>query len=328
MTMRNPIMPLAALAAALALPAAAQDAARFLDATARAYREQARYPENSWALRAGQPDPVKAEHTPTAVTSGGRDGAPELAVWSAAISAQAPADVDLYATLSRGLSKVEAERVTAEIVDEAGQVAAKAVYADDGRGPDRAAGDGIWSARVSGLPLPELAANYLVAVEAAHSGGALLHGSGGFLYSRPWARLTGAYRDRLHDGNVVIEAEVEVTRAGRFHLVGTLAALDGRALGSAQNAIALAPGRHWLGLSFYGLMFHERGAAGPYRLASLALRTTGAMPNALAPLAENAHVTRAYALRELRATPFGQAELLAAAERLERDAARAATQRP
>lgn len=318
----KPLLLTAALAAAL--PSSAQDGARFLGETARMYREQARYPESSWPLRAGQADTLKDERTPTVVTSGGRDGAPELRLWNAAVSVEAPGDVDLFASLAQADRKLRPERFTAEIIDQSGALGAKAVYADDGRGADREAGDGVYSARVSGLPVPELAAQYLVAVEAALPGGALVHGSGGFLYSRPWARLTGSFRDRQSDGNVVVEAQVDVTRAGRFHLAGTLATPDRQALGTAQAAVELGPGRHWIALSFYGLMFHDRGAAGPYRLVSVTLTTTGGMPNALGPLHEDAHVTRAYALSELRATPFGQADLTAAAERLEREAARLA----
>lgn len=313
---------LLSLAVAVALPAGAQDvAARFLRESARAYREQGRYPADSWVLAPGQADPVREKRTSSAVTTGDRTA--ELAVWSGEVSYEAPGDVDLFASLGQGTRKLSAERVTAEVLDAAGNLVDKLVYRDDGAGADRAAGDGVYSVRLTGLPQPELAATYLVRVEPARAGGELLHATSGFLYSRPWARLTGAYRDSLRDGNVVVAVQVEVTRAGRFHLSGTLATLGGQALGTAQNAAELAPGRHWVELSFYGLMFHDRGAAGPYRLASLALATTGAMPNALNRLVENAHTTRAYKLAELRSTPFDRAELVNAAERLEAEAERA-----
>lgn len=308
---------LLSLAAAVALPAGAQDvAARFLSESARTYREQSRYPADSLALRAGQADPVREKRTSSVVTAGGQDGAPELSVWSGEVSYEAPGDVELFASLGQGTRKLRAVRITAEVMDAAGNLVDKLTYRDDG--------DGVYSVRVSGLPEPELAAAYLVRVEAAGAGGELLHASSGFLYSRPWARLTGAYRDSLRDGNVVVAAQVEVSRAGRFHLSGTLATVDGQALGTAQAAAELSPGRHWVELSFYGLMFHDRGAAGPYRLASLALATTGAMPNALNRLAKDVHTTRAYRLSELRATPFERADLVSTAERLEAAAARAA----
>ena len=79
----------------------------------------------------------------------------------------------------------------------------------------------------------------------------------------------------------MILAEVDVARPGRFHLAGTLHTLKGEPVGTAQSASELEPGRHWIELSFYGLMFHDRKVAGPFRLGTLAFSTTGGMPNAL-----------------------------------------------
>lgn len=308
---------LALAALATALPAAAESTAeRFARETARVYREQARYPEHSWVLAAGQEDPVRAKRTPNGVTARGQDGLTALSVWPAEVSFEAPGHVDLYASLARGARTLRAERVTGEVWDGNGNLVDKIVYTDDGQGADRTAGDRVYSARVSGLPTPNLAATYMVRVEAA-AGSDVVHAVDGFLYSRPWARLTGAYRDRPDAGNVVVSVEVEVERAGRFHLAGTLASLAGEPLGVAQNGVQLGAGRHWIDLSFYGLMFHDRGAAGPYRLASLALTTTGEMPNAMSALARDLHVTRAYNLAELRSTSFERADLLEAAARSE-----------
>ena len=89
----------------------------------------------------------------------------------------------------------------------------------------------------------------------------------------------------LRDGNLVIAAEVEVTERGRFHLAGTLYSMAGEPIGYAQAAAELEPGRQWIELSYYGLMFHDRQAAGPYRLGTLALATTGRMPSQARPAA-------------------------------------------
>ena len=73
-----------------------------------------------------------------------------------------------------------------------------------GKGADRKAGDGIWSARVrmpAGLE-PELAASYMVKVTSRLLDGDLRESVGGFLYSNPGAHLTGRYRDEVRDGNL------------------------------------------------------------------------------------------------------------------------------
>ncbi len=318
---------LIALALLLAAsPAGAQATAEgFLRAAAADYRGQARYPTHSWALPSGQADPVAAERDPSPVTRRGPEGSgATLAVWAGAVSFEHPEPVDLYASLTLAGQAVAVDRLRGEVVTEAGELVGTFEYLDDGRGADRQAGDGVYSARLGWVRPPELADAYLVRVEAQGPQGLVLAAAGGFLYSRPWARLTGRYRDRLQDGNLVIAAEVEVTQAGRFHLAGTLAKVAGEPIGVAQNALAREPGRHWVELNFFGLMFHDRQAAGPYRLASLSLATTGGMPNALSRLVQNAHVTRPYRLRQLRSVPFGEPGLLAAAQGLELEAARAA----
>ncbi len=315
------------LTLALALPAASWDGAqpapqadldlggRFLRETARDYREQSRYPNDSWPLKPGQVDPVKDERTanPVSVRSEGI----ELRVWPAVVGFEAPEPVDLFAALSTGLAPLEARQITGEVVGPSGEVIGQFDYLDDGQGADEKAGDGTYSARLNWIPAPELAEIYLVRVQARTPEGKPLHASGGFLYGRPWAHLTGQYRDSLRDGNVVVAAEVEVTRSGRFHLSGTLYSGEKQPLGVAQNAAHLEPGRHWLELAFFGLMFHDRGSAGPYRLGSAVLTTVSALPGAPSRLAQDVHVTKPYALSSLRSTPFDRADLVDAAERLE-----------
>ena len=96
--------------------------------------------------------------------------------------------------------------------------------------------------------------------------------------------------------------------------------MQGEPVGTAQAAAELQPGRHWIELSFYGLMFHDRKVAGPYRLGTVALATTGGMPSALNDLVENAHVTRAWRIDQMTARPFGDPTFLEAAKRLEVEA--------
>jgi hypothetical protein len=93
-------------------------------------------------------------------------------------------------------------------------------------------------------------------------------------------------------------------------------------IGTAQAASHLEPGRRWIQLSFYGLMFHDRKAAGPYRLGTVALATAGRMPNALNDLVENAYVTKGYKLGTMTAVSFAEPKLLESASRLEAEAMR------
>jgi hypothetical protein len=312
----------AAAAAAQPLDGAPGDAPSTLArAAAGDYRAAARYPAWSHPVAAGRPDPVRAERTPAPHSLAAPDGAAvRLSVWAAEVSFVAPETVVLHARLD-GLAGAAAAGVvvSGEVRTAAGGAVGSVTYADDGVAPDERAGDGVYSAPFV-LPedaVPELAETFLVEVVATVPGSEPRQAASGFLYSNPWARLTGRFRDRVQDGNLVVLAQVEVERQGRFHLQGTLHTLQGEPVGWAQSAVELAPGRHWIELPFYGLMFPERGVSGPLRLGSVTLATTGAMPNALGPVWVDAHTTRAYPAARFTARPFGEPGLLQAADRLE-----------
>lgn len=313
-------------------PAAAQPAdvtiglpAPLASGAAASYRHAARFPDDSRVVPPGAPDPVRAKRTPAPHSLRAGEDGPVITVWSREVSFEHPEPVDLYATLESagpGQGRPVVADVTGQVINAADEPVGLVTYRDDGRDADRRAGDGIYSARFT-FPAdyrPALAESFGVRVRALTADGQRAGVVGGFLYSDPDARLTGDFRDSVRDGNLVIEAEVVVEEAGRFHLAATVAASNGEPLGWAQAAAELEPGTHWVELSFYGLIFQERGAAGPYRLASVALSTTTAMPNALNDLLEDAHRTRAYPLARFTDRPFGNPGLLQAAERLEASA--------
>lgn len=284
---------------------------------AEAYRAQARYPEHSKALEAGSPDPIRDERAGHPVTVRSREKADvSLSVRSEQLAYTFEQTVLLYAELKGA----EARVITGELVSSAGETVARLRFFDDGVAPDLVAGDGIYTVG-TGLEgkarRPELADNYMVRVTAIPESGEALDAVTGFVLSNPGGALTGAFRSSVVDGSLVIEGEVEVERAGRFHLAGVLHTRAGEAIGTAQAAARLEPGRHWLALPFYGLMFHDRAVEGPYRLGSVTLTTTGAMPNALGPVLEDVHLTRPLKAAAFTAEPYGDPALLDAALRLE-----------
>lgn len=318
--------PPAASAGGLAVDTADRAPGALAAAAAASYRAAARFPAWSRPVAPGEVDPVRAKRVPAPHSLPEPGGDLVITVWSGEVSFEHPAPITLHAAVDRtGAGRQELASVSGEVVDAAGAVVGLVTYADDGAGADERAGDGVWSASfiLPGDRVPALAESFGVEVTAWTAGGESLGVTCGFLVSRPHAALTGRYRDRVVAGDLVVGAEVEVRQAGRFHLAGTLASPNGEPVAWAQAAAELAPGRHWLDLAFYGLALHERGVAGPYRLASLALATTTTMPNALNHLVEDAHRTRAYPLARFHARPFGDADLARAAERLEADAGRA-----
>ena len=316
---------LSALAVTLTVPGAALAQSFFEDPqpgsvaehAAKEYRKQARYPGNSKVLEAGIEDPVRAKLRVDPVTSRQRqDEVTSLTVRTAQLSYEPGETVEVFVTAEGS----EVVSISGELTDGARTGVGSMSFFDDGVGSDKRARDGIFTGSfdLAESVRPDLAEVHTVRVYASFANGEQHEVAGGFILSNPWSRLTGRYRDRVENGNVVISAEVGVTRPGRFHLMGTLYTLGGEPIGTAQAAEHLDVGKHWIDLSFYGLMFHDRKAAGPYRLGSLALRTTGGMPNAINGLVEDAYVTRTVApLSQLTSAPANDASLIRAAESLE-----------
>ncbi len=290
-------------------------------ATAEDYRRRARYPHSSQPLAEGE-DPLLRDREVSPITAAGEGGAePTLTVFPEQVSFQSPEPVRLFAYLSASGERLPAGEITAEVLDQNLQPLASLVYRDDGEEGDATAGDRLYSAlfQPGDLLGDRLSASFMVRVRATTAGGERRDATTGFLYGSPDAVLSGRFRDSLDGGDLLIGAEVEVRAAGRFHLEASLYAPDGRPLAWAQNAAELSPGRQWISLRYYGLILHEQGIDGPYRLRFAALSTTTRMPNAKNDLLESSFLTQPYAAADFTSTPFDDPGLLDAARRVERD---------
>lgn len=328
---------LAVLSVLLPFAAQAQTAAEPLGLrAAQDYAQQARYPQWSQVLEAGAVDPVIDTRTPTRQSRLGPNGAgPRLTVWASTISAEPGERVTLFASLTQAASRsllaapagmaVTGARVEGELIGEQLGTLGTVTYRDDGAAPDTLAGDGVYTAAfalpTTRAPALGTADSVMVKVAATLANDDVRKAAGGFQFSRPAARLTGRYSDIVRDGHLVVAAEVEALAPGRVHLSGTLADAAGAPFATAQAARELTTGKQWVELSFYGLAFHDRGVSGAVRLASVALASTGGMPNALGAVVTNAYVTKPYALAQFTARPFNDPALLDSARRLQLDAA-------
>ena len=289
-------------------------------AAARENRLRARYPHSSQPLQAGQPDPILRDREPSHATFAGPNGEdPTLVVYPEQVSFERSDPIVVYAYLTEGNTRVPAQHIDGEVVDARGHTVAQLEYNDQALNADRAAGDLVYTAT---MPLGDgdgpAGGAYLVKVRAVDTDGDPRVGSTGFLYSRPDAQLTGRYSDAISAGNLQVQAEVEVQRAGRFHLEATLYTQDGTPLAWAQNALNLSAGLQHIPLSFFGLIINERGVDGPYVLRYVALSTTTSMPNAKNRLVENAYLTSSYHAADFSDQPFDDPALISDAERLER----------
>lgn len=83
------------------------------------------------------------------------------------------------------------------------------------------------------------------------------------------ARFTGTFQDRLSQGDLVVDAGIDVNVGGPYRIEGNLFDESGRPIAWASFGGELAPGVQTVPLSFYGLVFHDAEASPPFVLRDL-----------------------------------------------------------
>ncbi|MBZ2180990.1 MAG: hypothetical protein K7J47_25190, partial [Acidobacteria bacterium] len=84
----------------------------------------------------------------------------------------------------------------------------------------------------------------------------------------------------------------------------------------AENALELTPGRHRIPLRFHGLIFHEKGAKGPFLLKYVSLSNTTTFPGSKCRIVKDAYSTRPFDRSVFTNQPFNHPEMLREANRL------------
>ncbi len=313
-------------------------------AAAARYRKAARYPRTSRPLEDGL-DPIARSRSPKVNSEpDGRHPEPRLLAYPSNTSFEAPSDVVVYAEVvelrmapgfdqnGRPTSRdhlrqfrTGARSMRGVIQTMDGIMVAPLAFYDDGTHGDAQANDDYWTATYTPDPDKpnDFRGQYQVVVQAESLKGDTLTSSASFVYSVQIAHLTGQYRDSLVDGNLQIDAELAVEEPGKFRVEGTLVTTaDAKMLGYAYTDAELEPGTHWVPLVYYGLMFHDMKAPGPYSLFSVTLSTLGGPVPQESDVLPNAHTTKAYAIDDFGTQPFNDPELMAKAQHFD-DIARA-----
>jgi len=125
-----------------------------------------------------------------------------------------------------------------------------------------------------------------------------------FTLSKPDISLTGNYHDNITgDGNLLIEAEVEVTSQNRFYVQASLYSATNVPIGITEFAGDLTPGKHWVPLTYAGLMIQDAQETGPYVLEQVSVAKV-TMPMQRAPLLKPDYQTESYGLDEFSNSPY------------------------
>jgi hypothetical protein len=265
-------------------PATPATALSELIAEAERLKAMARYPRWSQPLDL-LGDPLAEDEAITVYSSGSNADQPVLAVYCEHRIFDAPAPVTIRAHLMTTAGLIPAQ-ITATVLDQAARPVLDLVFSNDTQG---------YLATFTPPPSAAANANYSIQVQATSAEHQRRSASIEIVYNQPYARLTGNFRDRVENGDLVIEAEVSVLRRAEFHINGSLyGAADQQQIAWAEASRSLRAGTSWLPLKFHGLILREQQVNGPYLLRFVSLTAQTADTEATMRAVHNAHTTQPY----------------------------------
>jgi len=261
------------------------------------YDQFKRYPENNQRIHKAEQDPLIKGYAIDERTTVSEDKTASLTVWSDKkyylrgdlVTVQA------YITNDKG-TRIPSNYVAQLIFDESQSIQQLEFQDKDG--------DSIYELSFIADQVNKkdlLAGIYKVLIVSDTSE---LIDSVAFVLADPEATFTGNYRDSItSEGNLLVEAEVNVTSKDRFYFQASLYTELGDPVGGTQLSQNLEEGKNWVPLNFYGLMIHDSKVAGPYVLKNISLaRVT--MPMQRAPLINPNYFTEPYELSQFSQRKF------------------------
>lgn len=261
----------------------------------RNLEDTSRHPPTNQRFASLAHDPVARRNLPDRRSRRSQDQTRDLSVWTSANQVDLGNDLQVFAELrdAGGGELVDGE-LTLFLAREGETRLLELPFARDGKGGFSATID---SANVAGRPLPQ--GFYTLQVR----GPAGLFATTSFGVRPAYARLTGAYRDYLDEGDLVIEAQLDAYEAGRFLVLATLYTDDDIPIGMAQTSATLSEGATWVTLRFHGLLVRDGGRHGPFRLGHITVDKQG-FPLSTGVEAEPKYQTQAYELSDFSERPY------------------------
>jgi hypothetical protein len=270
----------------------------------------ARYPRWSQPIELIGDPIANAQFVEPAESSGPENADPVLTVYAERNAFDAPEPIVLHAYLTQEGQYLPARAIVGTVRDGAGDLVTELTFAPDTASP-------TYSASFTPAKFERPNLGYTISVHATTAAGEEREAETVVIYNQPYAQLTGRFRDRIENGNLVIDAELVVDRSAVFRLEGSLYTEDGtRPLAWASASRELSVGTDWIPLTFYGLILRERTVSGPYLLRFASLSTETPDADATMRPIENAHVTPLLDARKFTREVFNDPELLAEATNL------------
>lgn len=217
--------------------------------------------------------------------------------------------IDLTGTVREAGAPVLGATVMARVVRPDGSFVDVALV-DDGTGTDATAGDGIYSARLTGTQQDGLYKVAFTATGTRSTGAAFSRESFGLATVSTGRSTFLGFRDAGRDTNgnglydkLAVDVDLNVTAAGTYRVYGALTDASGNRQ-DVSTLVTLPAGTATVTLAFDGKILFQNRVDGPYTLS--VLRVAEEDDLALLPVAEvaDAHRTAAYSYLQFEHTPL------------------------
>ena len=250
-----------------------------------------RYPPNNRQFQTEEQDPVRQRYAVDERVTFNQEKTVSLTLWSDQKFYQKSDPINLYAKVLDAKGNPLQANLQANIYNH-GQVGKPVSFQSDRQ-------DGFYSA---GVQISDLGGHqshlgiYKVLVSSPEY---QIKDAITFTITKPNIELTEYFRDSLTaEGNLLIEAQVDVSDNARFYFQASLYTQDGKPIGVTENSLMLTAGKHWVPLQYHRQMILDAAQNGPFILKRISL-AKATMPMQRAPEARIEYRTNNYHLEEL-----------------------------
>jgi len=224
-----------------------------------------RFPPHNQIFNGEGSDPVARAIAPEERYSVSNDGELALTLWSDKKSYQTGEVINIQAYVSAVSNNQKITSVlTGNLIANEVKTLTTLNFIDED-------GDGIYSSTINTLDLDgtQLSTGFYKVLVSNNDGDVV--DSVAFSLANEHIQLTGKFRDRIYNGDLVVEAEAQILSQGNYYFRASLYGkqpdqnADSAGL-STQQRVQLSVGTHWIALPFDGYMFHQHSQVVQYIL--------------------------------------------------------------
>lgn len=251
-----------------------------------------RYPEGNAAIVDAEHDPVLQRYDVDERTTMSSDKSKGLTIWSDKKFYLKTETVKIFAYIQDSEGNKLSSQFAAQLIDTQQRSLAKVEF--------KTTGNNTYEANINLADFSSSQLNPGIYKVHINSKEHEITDAITFTLSQPDIELTGEFKEHINsEGKLVFEVQVQVGSSNQYYIQGSLYSATQVSIGVSQDSLKLDAGRHWVALSYSGLMIKDSGESGPYVLKNLSLAKV-TIPMMRTPLLQPGFTTDSYGLDEFK----------------------------